>query len=229
MDDRRLHRYDKKYERGIISMNWELVGQIIGAVGGIAVVAGAVAAFVGNLISSRIVQAHKAKLDEQLETHKDTLVKEADRHRLFLKRQELMFEREYAAASDFFKLFDSMIPDPWAPNLDWYDVQPHIAENFPANERRLKAFMEKHSASLSQEVRSLITSAKSLANEGSFEVAQETHEGEYLPGNSPSDTVRAIVDKYHDLLNKAEEQLRLDLQKGSFTATSTPITSQAEK
>lgn len=199
-------------------MGWGDVLKVVAALGGIATVAGAVAAFIGNLVSSRIVQAHKAKLDEQLETHKGLLVREADRHRLWLKRQELMFEREYAAASEFFKLFNSILPEPWAPDLDWPEVQPRIAENFIKHERSLKAFLDTHSASLSKEARELIGSAKHRANEGSFEVAQETEEGEYEPDSYPSDRVCKIVDQFFDDLRNAEERLRLDLQKGSFLA-----------
>lgn len=199
-------------------MGWADVLKIVAALGGIATVAGAVAAFVGNLVSSRIVQAHKANLDEQLETHKDLLVREADRHRLWLKRQELMFEREYAAASDFFKLFDSIVPEPWAPDLDWSEVRPRIAENFIRNEKRLRDFLGAHSASLGKEARAFISSAKQRANEGSFEVAQETEEGGYEPNAYPSDRVCNIVDQFYDDLNKAEERLRVDLQKGSFSS-----------
>jgi hypothetical protein len=200
-------------------MNWALVLQVVGAIGGVAAIAGGVAAFVGNLVSSRFLQAHKAKLDEQLETHKDSLVREADRYRLLLKRQELMFEKEYTAGADFFQLFASIVPDPWAPDLDWSEAQVRIAENLFSHEQKLKSFLSKNSAALGGDVRRLIEAAKMQANQGGFEVARETDGKDYEPGTYPSKTVCDIVDKFYEKLNCAETQLRKDLQVGSFGAT----------
>ena len=111
-------------------MEWNELFKVVGALGGIASVSAGVAAFVGNLISSRAIESHKAKLVLQLETHKSELNSVADRQRLLLKRQELMFEREYIAASEFYRIFTEVMPDPWAPDLDWGDAQARIAENF---------------------------------------------------------------------------------------------------
>lgn len=197
-------------------MDWSDVLKVIGALGGIATVSAGVAAFVGNLVSSRIVQAQKAKFDEQLETHKDALVREADRNRLILKRQEMLFEREYTAAADFFRLFSDIIPEPWAPDLDWADAQMRIAESFFSHEKNLRIFLGKYSACLSGEARRLLESAKSRANEGGFEVAQETVEGEYELGCYPSDRVCKIVDQFHEALSSAEKKIRDDLRTGSF-------------
>lgn len=127
--------------------------KVVGTFGGIASVSACVAAFVGKLISSRAIESHRAKLVLQLETHKSELNSVADRQRLLLKRQELMFEREYIAASEFYRLFTEVMPDPWAPDLDWGDAQVRIAENFHKHEAALKAFLISHSASLSQTVR----------------------------------------------------------------------------
>jgi len=197
-------------------MGWDDVLKIVGALGGIGVLSAGISAWIGTIVSSRVIQRQKAKLDEQLETHKDMLLREADQNRLMLKRQELMFEREFEAAAAFLKVHGSVVPDAWAPDLDWSDAQVRIAENLSSHERRLKKLLDQHSVALSKEARKLIGSAKAEANSGSFEVAQETKEGDYQPGDYPSQTVCKIVDEFHALMEKAETQVREDLKAGSF-------------
>ena len=136
---------------------------------------------------------------------------------MLLKRQELMFEREYGAAADFFRVLAKVVPAPWAPDLDWAEAQTRIAENLFQHEQRLRKFIGQHSASLGDEVRRLIGSATTLANEGGFEVAQETDEGDYPPGGFPSDRVCKIVDEFYETMLKAEKQIRNDLRNGSFS------------
>lgn len=197
-------------------ISWDDALKVVGTLGGVGVISAGIAAWIGNLVSSRVVEKQKAKLAEQLETHKDTLLREADRNRLMLKRQELMFERELAAATAFLKVQGSVVPDPWAPDLDWCDAQERIAENLCSLDRDLKELLDQHSVSLSNEARQLIGSAKAIANSGSFEVAQETKEGEYERGYGPSDAVRKIVDDFHEAMQKAETQIRRDLKSGTF-------------
>jgi hypothetical protein len=197
-------------------MGWDDALKVVGALGGVGVVSAGVSAWIGGIVSSRVIQKQKAKLDEQLETHKDMLLREADRNRLLLKRQELMFERELAAAIEFLKVQANVVPDTWAPDLDWYDAQERIAENLISHDQALKKLLDQHSVSLSAEARKLIGSAKSAANSGSFGVAQETTEGEYEPGSGPSDAVRKIVDEFYETMQAAEIQIRQDLRAGSL-------------
>lgn len=198
-------------------MDWNEVLKVVGTLGGIATVSAGVAAFVGNLISSRTIESHKAKLVLQLETHKSELNSVADRQRLLLKRQELMFEREYIAASEFYKIFSDLMPDPWAPDLDWSDAQARIAENFHKHEAALKAFLISHSASLSQTVRHTVERAKQVANDGMFEVSYDTGGENYGTNQTPHENVRKLVDNFYELVKEANTQIRSDLESGSFS------------
>ncbi|QJR03490.1 hypothetical protein HH800_15675 [Sphingobium yanoikuyae] len=220
-------------------MDFSSVMEVVGALGGVGVIAAGIGGVAGKIMSSRAIEHHKASLKEQLETHKSALNKDlethkltlgrelethkselilgADRNRLILKRQELMFEREHAAAVDFLKIFYGVMPDAWAPDLDWSDAQREIAENLPEHERQLKKFLLNHATALSQEVRKLVASARSKASDGSFEVAQETSEGSYEPDQYPSNTVNKIVDEFYEALSDAEKKIREDLQNGSFS------------
>lgn len=80
----------------------------------------------------------------------------------------------------------------------------------------MKKLLDRHSVSLGAEARKLIGAAKSAANSGSFEVAQETTEGEYERGSGPSDAVRKIVDEFYEKMQAAEIQIRQDLRAGSL-------------
>ncbi|WP_143535685.1 hypothetical protein [Roseisalinus antarcticus] len=200
-------------------MDWNDIIKIVGTLGGIATVSAGVAAFVGNFISSRLVETHKANLNLQLETHKGELNNLADRKRLILKRQELMFEREYAAAAEFYRFFSGVIPDPWAPDLDWGDAQAHIAGDFHRHASGLKRFLIEHSASLSQTVRRTLEKAKQVANKGIFEVGYETRGEDYDFDLTPSEGVRKIVDQFYDLLKDADKQIRSNLESGSFSGS----------
>lgn len=199
-------------------MGWDDVLNAIGVLGGVGVVSAGISAWIGTIVSSRVIQRQKAKLDEQLETHKDALLREADQNRLLLKRQELMFEREFVAAVAFLKVQSSVVPDAWAPDLEWPDAQRRIAEKLGSHQMSLKMLLDQHSVALSKEARKLIESAKAEASSGSFEVAQETSEGDYEPEHYPSATVCKIIDDFCELMQKAEVQVREDLRLGSFRA-----------
>ncbi|MFC6640772.1 MULTISPECIES: hypothetical protein [Sulfitobacter] len=198
-------------------MDWNELMKVVGTFGGIASVSACVAAFVGKLISSRAIESHRAKLVLQLETHKSELNSVADRQRLLLKRQELMFEREYIAASEFYRLFTEVMPDAWAPDLDWGDAQVRIAENFNKHEAALKAFLISHSASLSQTVRHTVERAKQVATEGVFEVGHDTGGEGYEDNETPHENVQRLVDEFYELVKEANTQIRLDLESGSFS------------
>jgi hypothetical protein len=208
-------------------MAFEDVLAVVGTIGGLGAFAGAVGGLVGKYMSDRAIQSHKATLDKQLESHKaelglqlesykGELAQDADRNRLLLKRQELMFEREFEAVVAFLKLHNKVVPEPWAPDPDWYDAQERIAENLSTHDGELKKLLDRHSVALSKEARQLISSAKSKANEGLFEVALETTEGQYEQDSGPSDKVRKIVDEFYERMKLAEAQVRLDLKVGSF-------------
>lgn len=199
-------------------MGWDDALKVVAALGGVSVIAGAVAAWIGNLVSSRVIERQKATLAEQLETHKDTLLREADRNRLLLKRQELMFEREIEASVAFLRLHSKVVPDAWAPDLDWLDAQTRIAEELCSHESDLKKLLEKHSIAFSKDARKLICAARSEAISGWFEVAQETTEGRYGLNYGPSDRVRKHVDEFYERMKEAEAQIRQDLKAGSFDA-----------
>lgn len=201
-------------------MDWSDILKIVGAIGGIASISAAVSSFVGRVIISRIVESHKSKLNLQLERYKSELASLADRQRLLLKRQELMFEKEYAAASDFFRFFSGVVPDPWAPDLDWSDAQAEIAGDFHKHASELKKFLAVHTASISQDALKMIEGAIASANDGIFKVGMDTHGEDYGHELTPSQEVKKSVDEFYNSLKAANKQIRADLEGGSFSLRS---------
>ncbi|WP_299654147.1 hypothetical protein [uncultured Jannaschia sp.] len=198
-------------------MDWSDILKVVGAIGGIASISAAVSGFVGRIVITRIVESYKSKLNLQLEKYKSELASLADRQRLLLKRQELMFEKEYAAASDFFRFYSGVVPDPWAPDLDWSDAQAEIAGNFHKHASELKKFLAVHTASISQPTLMTLESAFASANDGIFKVGMDTHGEDYGHELTPSQDVRQSVDEFYNFLKAANKQIRADLEGGSFS------------
>jgi hypothetical protein len=96
------------------------------------------------------LQKHKAELDRDLESHKAVLTSEADRQRLLLKRQELMFDREVTAAEAYTKLYYKLYPKAGIPDPEWLDAQTYIAERFGTIEATLDKFLSDHSIAIGE-------------------------------------------------------------------------------
>lgn len=174
---------------------------------------GLIAGAVGSLLSGYIFPKWLQKQKSELEV-------EAEKFRFKLKRQELMFERELKAAEAFFRLYDKILGLPRVPDADWSEGQLIIAEKFTGLENQLTDFLDKHGVAISESTSNSLTSARHIANQGSFDVAQETSEGEYEPGQYPGKIVQKAVDDFWGRVEEARKQIREDLSNGSLTLPS---------
>lgn len=170
---------------------------------------GLIAGAVGSLLSSYIFPKWLQKQKSELEV-------EAEKLRFKLKRQELMFDRELLAAEEFFRLHDSILGTPRFPDPDWSDAQVIIADKFGSLEDQITKFLDKHGVAISESTSKSLTSARHIANQGSFDVAQETSEGEYEPGQYPGKIVQKAVDDFWKRIEEARKQIREDLSNGSM-------------
>ena len=137
--------------------------EVLGAVGGVAVVAGGVAAWVSNHLSSRWLQTHKGALDRELETHRSALAKETEDHKLKLKRQEMLFQRELEAADAFMALWRKVWPQYSHPEMEWLDACEDVAVRLGSIEQLLEDYLERHSVAISSEMRDVIDEAKTAS------------------------------------------------------------------
>ncbi|KUR76962.1 hypothetical protein AQZ50_12145 [Novosphingobium sp. Fuku2-ISO-50] len=140
----------------------------VGALGGVAVVAGAVAHFVSDHASKSWLQANKGKLDEALETHKAALSRETETHKLTLKRQELLFARELEAADSFMAVWRKLWPQYSRPEMEWHDAREDVALRLGTVEAMLEDYLERHSVAISATVRESIERARSEAASEKF-------------------------------------------------------------
>lgn len=196
-------------------MGWDDALQVVGALGGVGVVSAGISAWVGNVVSQRVIEAQKADFAKQLESHKDMLLREADRNRLMLKRQELMFERELAAVEAFLNVQSRVLPDAWSPEFNWSGSEERIAENLSLHARDLECLLQEHSVSLSKEARSLISRAKEIAENALVEIADK-EECFNSRGFGARESVRKLVDGFSKAMQSAEFCIRQDLKMGSF-------------
>ncbi len=133
--------------------------------GGGVVVSGLVAKWISDHASQRWLQAHKGQLDQLLDTHKSQLSNEAERLKLSLKRQELIFSREIEAADALIKLHRDLYPKHTRPDMEWTDACEDIALRLGQVESSLDTFLAHHSAVIGDDVRAKVETA--LAEAGS--------------------------------------------------------------
>lgn len=177
----------------------------VAAIGGVAVVAGGVSAWVSNYLSSRWLQRHKGLLDRELETHRATLAKEAEAHKLTLKRQELMFARELEAADAFMGVWRKIWPQYSRPDMDWHEACEDVAEQLGTIEVLLEDYLEHHSAAISAGVREAIEDARSEAGSEKF--------FDNAPGNEPPKSAIAAADRLLDALRDVRDKILGDLRR----------------
>ena len=177
----------------------------LAAVGGVAVVAGGVSAWISSYLSSRWLQRHKGLLDRELETHRAELAKETEVHKLTLKRQELMFARELEAADAFMSVWREIWPQYSRPDMDWHEACEDVAERLAAIEVLLEDYLEHHSVAISAGAREAIEQARSeAASEKFFDNA---------PGNEPPKSAVAAAESVLNALREVRDIILGDLRR----------------
>lgn len=177
----------------------------VAALGGVGVVAAAVAKFVSDHSSKKWLQEHKGKLDEALETHRASLARETETHKLTLKRQELLFARELEASDAFMALWRKIWPQYSRPDMDWHEASEDVARRLGAIEHLLENYLERHSVAISGNVRERIEIARSeAASEKFFEDGPDCD-----PPQSAIKTAQHVLDE----LKVARDAVLNDLRR----------------
>ena len=162
------------------------------------------------------LESHKSELASNLERHKSELALEADRSRLIIKRQELLFADEMKAASEFFRYYDQVLTMPSSPDADWSDGQIIIAESFGEHEKGLTQFIRDHGTSISDGALKLIERARSIANQGTFAVGEDTRGVSYKPNETPGADVCKLADNFWEVMTEAKNLIRSEIKTGTF-------------
>jgi hypothetical protein len=146
----------------------DFLWKAIVALGGSAVLIGAISAFVSKYIADRSIEGHKAQLNKEVERLKGELAKETETHKLKLKKQEMLFTKEMDAASQFFALHKHIRPSYSHPDMDWDEAVEEVARDFTDTEHRLDKFMTEHGPVLSKKVRDDLKRCADLASNNKF-------------------------------------------------------------
>jgi len=112
----------------------------------------------------------KSKTDSEIERLKSDMARNIESYKIKLKKSEILFEHELAAASEYSSLFYSIFPGYKHPDMDWYDAWETIAFDFKRIEALLQDCMFKHGAILNDEERSILGKARANAGFGKFDI-----------------------------------------------------------
>jgi hypothetical protein len=168
----------------------ETILTVVSALGGSAVIAAAVAAFFGKLFADRSLESHKAK--------------ESETHKLKLKKQELLFQKELEAASDFFALRRKIEPKYRHPDMDWGEALEDVVEAFAKSEDRLQSFAAKYGPVLSEDNRKDLDLATGIASDHKFASAGV--------GYRDLESAMKIAEKFLNVLQDIEDRFATELR-----------------
>jgi hypothetical protein len=178
---------------------WDLILKAAGIFGGIGVIAVGVAGFMAKFVADKSIEKHKATLGQETERLKSELAQETETHKLRLKKQEINYNKQLDAVSEFIELHQNIMPRYSYPGKNWYDVREEVIEEFSRSEGKLEAYRRKFAAVLDADAKKLLKECIALASHNKFAGMPEGEVGEK--------EAEEAVDKFLDTLSKLEERL----------------------
>jgi hypothetical protein len=175
----------------------ELVAAILVSLGGGAVIVLSFSNWLGKIWASKLMEKDKAEHAKELERLRNSFIQDTESYKIKLKKSEFLFEKEFAAASEFVAFVERILPRRHYPEMEWSDACDWIAMDFEKIEQRLDDYLASHGAVLSKEVIDHIGKCRNTADEGKFDVRG---------GEVGSDANKAANELY-DELQKAKEML----------------------
>jgi hypothetical protein len=144
---------------------YSFIGGSVGATAAIA--------FLANHYASKAAEKHKATLNEELEKLKNDLSKEAETHKLSLKKQELIFNKELEAASEFMRFHRKIRPTYSHPDMDWDDACEDVVQRLGSIETDLENFIIMHGSVITQIARDMLNECITTASHYKFAAIEE--------------------------------------------------------
>lgn len=149
---------------------FEIGGAVMISLGGAAGIIMGFSSWLGKVWAERILSKEKARYTTDLEEFKKRLVLETESHKIRLKKSELIFAREFDAASAIVALVRDITPKYTHPTMDWHDACDCIAQNFGKIERHVEIYLREHGAVVGDDVKELLAQCEAIAGEIKFEV-----------------------------------------------------------
>jgi len=182
-------------------------GAVLASIGSATLILMGFAAWLGKLWTKRIIQQErvefdkylqkeKVKLDAHLQNEQAKLDALLETHKAKLSKSQFTFQKEFEAASELSVLFHSLLPEHYAPDMDFHDACDEMARNFDACEKVLRAFQGKHGAVLAKEHTDDLVRCIYLAGSNKHGVVNGD-----VP-RSANDAAEEIFDKLETLKNR---------------------------
>ncbi len=182
---------------------FEVGGAVMLSLGGASALLFAFSSWLGKVWAERILSREKAKYAEQLEEFKKKLTLETESHKVRLKKSELVFAKEFEAASSLVSLIKDLAPTYSHPQMDWYDACDDMARSFGKTEKLLRNYIRTTGAVLPTEVKKLIAECEGIAAESNFDV---------IDGNV-SESANAAANELYEKLQLAETAMLAQVNK----------------
>jgi len=133
-------------------MSFEDIFAVSGAIlasigGGVAIVFG-FSNWLGKVWANRLMTKEKAEYAQELESFRNRLTQDTESYKIKLKKSELIFEKEFIAASELVAFIRGLLPAYRSEEMDWDDAYNDIASKLENIEAKLDEFLSKHGAVL---------------------------------------------------------------------------------
>ncbi len=134
----------------------KLSGTLLGSLFSGSVVVIAFSSWLGKIWASRLMAAESAKHEADLSSLRNKLTQETESYKIRLRKSELIFIKEFEAATEFVSLLREISSRHSRPNMDHYESCDEIVKSFDSIGRTLKFFISKHGAVLQKGAKELI-------------------------------------------------------------------------
>ena len=118
------------------------------------------------------MENEKNEHSRALEALKNSFHQETESYKIKLKKSELIFEKQFEAASELVALQRSFIPQINFAHMDWEDVVDHYAFSSQKIEEELEKYLSLHGAILGEEVEEKISECIGVAGWNKFEIKE---------------------------------------------------------
>jgi len=148
-------------------------GTILASIGGGTAIVFGFSSWLGKVWANRLMEKEKNEHSRELESLKNTFLRETESYKIKLKKSELIFEKQFEAASELVALHRSFMPQINFPHMDWEDVVDHYAFSSQKIEKELEKYLSRHGAVLGEAVEEKISECIGVAGWNKFEINKE--------------------------------------------------------
>lgn len=177
---------------------FSIASTILVSIGGGTAIVFAFSNFLGKVWANRLMEKEKNEHTRELEALKSSFLKDSESYKIKLKKSELIFEKQFEAASALVALHRRFLPGIHFPDMDWEDFLDHYVLSSKKIEKDLNEYLSQHGAVLGAEVEKKISECLVIASLNKFEVTKD-----YMVTSKGKDE----AEKIFNLLNDAKKLL----------------------